>query len=339
MEKLNSTVLCHPPLSNTRQINQDETIPATHSNPYIHAATSDNTRRTYRAAIRRFEQWGGRLPTNKEVLVQYLTAQAEQLNPRTLSVHLTALSQWHLYQGLSDPTQVPVVRKTLEGIRRTHGQPKRKAKALRLEHLATMLSWLYEQPDTPKRARDIALILVGFFGAFRRSELVAMTRENLTWEPEGLLITLPVSKTDQQRDGLVRALPYGTSSVCPVNALKHWLDISATTAGPVFRRVNRWQQIHNQALYPGSVTDVLKSIGQACGFDFVPELSSHSFRRGLSTSASRENISFELIKKQGGWRSDVTVWGYIEEGRQLTHNATTDLMDKVAKMITTGSCK
>ena len=68
-------------------------------------------------------------------------------------------------------------------------------------------------------------------------------------------------------------------------------------------------------------------------FDFVPDLSSHSFRRGLSTSAGREKVDFELIKKQGGWKSDATVWGYIEEGQQLTDNATTILMEKMATMI------
>ena len=333
MDNSRITALCHPSLSDSGQAEQNKITQVTHNNLYIQAATADNTRRTYRAAIRHFEQWGGCLPTSKEVLVQYLIAQAKLLNPRTLSVYLTAISQWHRYQGLLNPAQAPEVRKTLEGIRRVHGQPRHKTKALRLEHLATMLSWFYEQPDTPKRARDIALILVGFFGAFRRSELVAMTIESLAWEPEGLLITLPVSKTDQQREGLVRALPYGESSVCPVNALKRWLDISMVKSGPVFRHVNRWQQIHDQALYPGSVTDVLKSVGQACGLDFVPELSSHSFRRGLSTSASRESISFELIKKQGGWKTDATVWEYIEEGRQLTHNASTTLLKKLAEMM------
>jgi len=273
------------------------------------------------------------LPTNEEALIKYLTSQAEQLNTRTLAVHLTAISQWHRYQGLTDPTQKLAVRKTLEGITRTHGKPKRKAKALRLEHLAKMLAWLYEQPDTPKKARDIALLLVGFFGAFRRSELVAITVQDLTWEPEGVLITLQKSKTDQQKNGLVRTIPYGESQACPVMTLKKWLLIAGIESGPVFRGVNRWQQIQDKSLYPGSVTDILKFIGRACKFEFIPELSSHSFRRGLSTSAARENVNFELIKKQGGWRSDTTVWEYIDEGQMLSENAGRPLMQEVAKLL------
>ncbi|OUW76206.1 MAG: integrase, partial [Saprospirales bacterium TMED214] len=80
---------------------------------------------------------------------------------------------------------------------------------------------------------------------------------------------------------------------------------------------------------------LLKTLGNACQFDFVPELSSHSFRRGLSTSAARERVDFELIKKQGGWKSDATVWEYIEEGQQLSNNATHILMEKMAVLIDT----
>ncbi len=103
---------------------------------YLQAATSDNTRKAYRSAIRQFEKWGGRLPSDRDTVVRYLLARAESLNPRTLDLHLTAISQWHHYQGLIDPVSDPLVRKTMEGVRRTHGQPKRKAKALRLEHVA-----------------------------------------------------------------------------------------------------------------------------------------------------------------------------------------------------------
>jgi site-specific recombinase XerD len=171
---------------------------------YVNAATSDNTRKAYRSAIRQFEKWGGRLPTDQDTVVRYHLARASALNPRTLDLHLTAFSQWHHYQGIADPVSDPLVRKTIEGIRRTHGRPKRKAKALRLEHIATMVKYLNQQPDNHKKFRDMALLLTGFFGAFRRSELVAINVDDLEWEPEGLIIRLPRSKTDQQGAGLAR---------------------------------------------------------------------------------------------------------------------------------------
>ncbi|MES1942343.1 Phage integrase [Salinisphaera sp. T5B8] len=273
------------------------------------------------------------MPTDRDTVVRYLLARAESLNARTLDLHLTAISQWHHYQGVTDPVRDPLVRKTMEGIRRTHGQPKRKAKALRLEHIAQMVDYLRCLPDSKKKHRDIALVLTGFFGAFRRSELVAIQISDLNWEPEGLIIRLPRSKTDQQATGLARALPFGTPGCCPATAIKAWMDSAEIDSGPVFRPVNRWDQVTPRPLNPGAINDLLKTLGKACQFDFVPELSSHSFRRGLSTSAARERVDFELIKKQGGWKSDATVWEYIEEGQQLSNNASLILMEKLVTLI------
>lgn len=300
---------------------------------YLQAATSENTRKAYRSAIRQFEKWGGRLPTDRDTVVRYLLSRAESLNSRTLDLHLTAIGQWHHYQGITDPVHNPLVRKTMEGIRRSHGQPKRKAKALRLEHIAQMVNYLRQLPDSKKKHRDIALVLTGFFGAFRRSELTAIQVSDLMWEPEGLIIRLPRSKTDQEAMGLARALPFGAPGCCPATAIKDWMAVASVDEGPLFRPVNRWDQVQAKPLNPGAVNDLLKTLGTACQFEFVPELSSHSFRRGLSTSAARERVDFELIKKQGGWKSDATVWEYIEEGQQLSDNATVILMDKMATLL------
>jgi len=116
--------------------------------------------------------------------------------------------------------------------------------------------------------------------------------------------------------------------------LKAWLTMAGIESGPVFRPVNRWDQVQNRALNPGAINNLLKTLGQACGFDFAPDLSSHSFRRGLSTSAAREDVDFKAIKKQGGWKSDTTVWEYIDEGRRFSDNAALSLMAKVESLIT-----
>ena len=313
--------------------NAEKTVLADTANRYIHMATTDNTRRTYRAAIRSFERWGGRLPTQPATLAAYLSDQAAALNPRTLDVYLTALGRWHQTQGLRDPARDPGVRKTLEGIRRAHGRPKRQARALRLEHIAAFLQTLQQQPDSLKKHRDWALLQVGFFGAFRRSELVTIEVKHLSWEPEGLVVTLPRSKTDPHGEGLKRALPRGNGPVCPVSALENWLQHADIHEGPVFRAVNRWDRLQPHALSGGSVNRILKALGGTCGLDFVPTLSSHSFRRGLSTAAAREKVDFAQIKRQGGWKHDGTVRGYIEEGQQFTDNAASTLLTKVARLI------
>ena len=176
-------------------------------------------------------------------------------------------------------------------------------------------------------------VQVGFLGAFRRSELVAIQVEDLRWEPEGLIVQLPRSKTDQEGEGLYRALPKGNERICPVRALKDWLKIAGIESGPVFRPVNRWDQVQNRALSPGAINELLKSLGKACGFDFASELSSHSFRRGLSTSAAREGVDFKAIKQQGGWKNDATVWEYIDEGRRFSDNAVLTLIAKMESLV------
>jgi integrase len=260
----------------------------------------------------------------------YLLAHAQTLNPRTLSLRLTALRHWHQLQGFPDPTAAPQVRKTLQGIARLHGKPKRQAKAFRLEHLEAMIS-LLSISSTLKASRDRALILVGFFGAFRRSELVAVQVEQLRWEPEGVVIELPRSKTDPSGEGKLKALPYGGGGLCPVRALQHWLQTARINSGPVFRRLNRWETLLETPLHPASVTLILKAVAAQAGLNFVPQLSSHSLRRSLATSAHRAGASFESIKRQGGWSHEGTVWQYIEAAQHFEDNAASVLLAKARR--------
>jgi hypothetical protein len=105
---------------------------------YIHAATSNNTRTAYQADMRHFVRWGGRLPTSGDVILQYLRYHGGLLNPRTLARRLTAIKNWHLYQGFADPTGHPAIHKTLAGIKNVHGKPRIKATPLTLETVAKM---------------------------------------------------------------------------------------------------------------------------------------------------------------------------------------------------------
>jgi integrase len=300
---------------------------------YIKAATSDNTRNAYRSGIKQFEKWGGRLPSDQVTISKYLIERATKLNTRTLELHLTAISQWHKTQGLIDPVNTPLIKKTFSGIKRIHGKPKVKAKALRLEHISTMLTYLLDLPDSNKKSRDIALLLINFYGAFRRSELVAIQYSDLVWEPEGLIIYINRSKTDQEGEGINRVIPYGEQPVCAVSALKTWIHKANITSGAIFKPINRWDHIKNKSINPGAINEFLKKLAKSCDYDFASELSSHSFRRGLSTSAARENIDFELIKKQGGWKGDSTVREYIEEGQQFENNTTIVLMKKMYELL------
>lgn len=146
-------------------------------------------------------------------------------------------------------------------------------------------------------------MLTGFSVPFAVANWWPFATVILVWEPEGLLIRLSSSKTDQQASGLVRALPFGAPDCCPATAMKNWIELGGINEGPVFRPINRWDKIQPKALNPSAINELLKTLGNACQFDFVPELSSHSFRRGLSTSAARERVDFELIKSKADGRA------------------------------------
>ncbi len=292
---------------------------------FLAAATSDNTRRTYRSAIRHFYAWGGKLPCGEAAIIRYLLAYADSLNPRTLALRLTALSQWHLHQGFSDPASTPTVRKTLAGIMRTHGKPKRKARPLPVEDVERIVAYL-ATVDTLQARRDNALVQIGFFGGFRRSELASLEVPHIAWERDGIIITLQRSKTDQEGAGIAKAIPYADGPCCPATALRAWLDAAGIASGAVFRSISRWGAIGADALNDASVNTILQSCAKAAGLENVPELSGHSLRRGMATSAHRAGADFRDIKRQGGWRHDGTVQGYIEEASQFEDNAARALL-------------
>jgi integrase len=284
------------------------------------AATSANTRRTYQSAIRHFLAWGGLLPADEGAIIRYMLACAETHNPRTVALRITALSRWHVHQDFRDPTATTTVRKTLLGIARTHGKPRRQAKALPVEDL-DRISEVLSKAGTLRAVRDNALLQVGFFGGFRRSELVAIRVQHISWETEGVTITLPRSKTDQTGEGIVKALPYGSGLRCPVTALRIWLEQAGLTDGFVFRSISRWGRIQPDGLHASSVNGLLSAAASQAGLAYAPSLSSHSLRRGMATSARRAGAGFQEIKKQGGWRHDGTVHGYIEEADRFSENA------------------
>lgn len=323
--------LTHPQLTRSKATSASLTnTEADAVRDYLNAATSDNTRRTYQSAVRQFVRWGGRLPANRDAVIRYLLERQPELNIRTLDLHIIALRQWHEYQQLDDPTRDPLVQKTLQGMRRRHGEPGQKAKPLSLDDVSALVAWINRQPPGLLQTRNRALILTAFFGAFRRSELVALRCENLEWFGEGVVVTLPRSKTDQTGQGVQRPLPASDSELCPVAALKAWKEMAGVESGVVFRRINRWGQLGERPMDASSINLILKKLAAEAGLKDADDFSSHSFRRGLSTSAARAGVDFELIRKQGGWKHDATVREYIDEGRALDSNAAKELLRRTS---------
>src|SRR6266516_3901132 len=180
---------------------------------FIEAATAPNTRRAYDSDLKHFLAWGGSLPANPDVVARYLAAHATIHVVATLARRLVAIRRAHALQSLPDPVRSELVRLTFRGIRRAHGRPQRRAAALTTERIAAIVASL---GDSIRDARDRALLLIGFAGAFRRSELSRIDCESIERTARGLAITIPKSKTDQEGHTRNVPIPHGRNASCPI---------------------------------------------------------------------------------------------------------------------------
>lgn len=295
------------------------------NNTYIKAATSDNTRRAYQSDIRHFERWGGKLPASPEIVIKYLQSFAAQLNARTLARRLIALRHWHEYQSFPDPTSHLAVKKTLIGITRIHGKPKEKARSLSLEDLLTIIKYL-ENENSFTSFRDNALLQIGYFGAFRRSELVAIKHEHIDWRNEGIDILIPRSKTDQENTGQYCGIPFGKKPLCPVNALKNWLDAAKIKQGAIFREIKKGDKLKERPLSHLAVNFILKKRANECGLTYADQFSGHSLRRGLATSATLAGTNIAAIMRQGRWKQVNTIIEYVDASNRFSDNVLSKIL-------------
>ncbi len=174
--------------------------------------------------------------------------------------------------------------------------------------------------DGIKGVRDKALLLIGFAGAFRRSELVSLTVGDIEQAKHGLIVQLRFSKTDQAGHGRKVAIPYARGAVCPVLALQHWIEVAKIAEGPVFRGVNRHGVISDAAITPQAVGIVVKERAQAVGLD-PAKYAGHSLRSGLVTSAAQLGVSSWKIRQQTGHKSDAMLARYIRDANIFVDNA------------------
>ncbi len=305
---------------NIKQNQQKALLSEAEDSTYIHAATSDNTRAAYRADMNHFIEKGGILPASPEAIESYLKQCAPQYNPRTLKRRLSALRQWHKLKGYPDPTDNPAVTKTMRGIARLHGKPRKKAAALRLQDLDLAIAYL-DQKKTLLNIRDKALLLMGFFGAFRSAELVLFDWEQIHFVSEGMIIMLDRSKTDQFGEGESCPIPFGDEKRCPVRALIDWRAASQQWEGKIFRRITKGGNISASAISSRHWNRLIKQLAQNARLPNAERITSHSQRRGSTTEAARRGASLAALKRHGRWRSTASVLEYIEEGRQFTDSA------------------
>lgn len=216
------------------------------------ASQAPATRLAYANDLKHFKAHGGHIPATVEQVTSYLAAHYQTLAVATLERRICAIHWAHVQKGLASPVHDPAVKATLSGIRRTRGTAQRRVKAVVKDDLLQLLVRI-DQEAPVKAARDKALLTVGFCGAFRRSELVALTLADLTKCSQGIELLIRRSKTDQEGEGRTVFIPKAKGVRCPVKALLAWLEVSGITEGPIFRSVSRAGAIGSRALTGQSV--------------------------------------------------------------------------------------
>jgi site-specific recombinase XerD len=290
---------------------------------YLHQAKAANTRRAYRSDWADFVAWCAKyrrqpLPAHPDTVAYYLADRSERLKVSTLQRRLATIAEAHRAAGHESPNRHARVRLVWQGIRREKGIAQDHKKPALTKHIRMMVAHL---PDTLLGARDRALLLLGFAGAMRRSELVGLDISDIAQADEGLVVTIRKSKTDQVRQGRKVGIPFGSSpETCPVRAIHAWLEASRIEDGSLFRPVNRHGQVRNARLSDWAVAEVVKRSLKAAGKS-ARGYSGHSLRAGLVTQAAMGGASERSIQDQSGHRSLIVMRRYIRDGSLFRENA------------------
>jgi integrase len=298
---------------------------------YARRSLAPATRRAYQADWREFVAWCAEaglppLPAAPATVAAHLAAMAKTHARASLRRRLAAIGQMQRLQGHEWESAHPAIRATLRGLLRQHGAPARRAAALGTAELRRLVAACSAPAYGPKAAtaklaglRDRALLLLGYAAALRRAELAAVTWENLVFTAEGgLRLLVPRAKGDPEGEGAWIGIPRGERpETCPVRALAAWRDASGRADGPVFRKVDCWGQLGQDALHPDAVRQILSKRAAAAGIR-VPaaeRLSPHGLRAGFVTQAYAAGARDEQIMAHTRHRDLKTMRGYVRRAK------------------------
>jgi site-specific recombinase XerD len=293
---------------------------------YAEQSRSANTLRAYRADWGDFILWCDAhkfpcLPATVETVALYLTAKADALKVSTMARRLTAISEAHKIAGHPSPCEDERIKTIWKGIRRTNGVARTEKKPLLTEELRLLFGYL---PENLQGVRDRALILLGYVGAFRRSELVALDRYDLSFIQEGIIVSVRRSKTDQEGIGTEKAIPYSSApDLCPVRAILAWISATPQISGPLFVSIGKGDKLHHERLSDKAVSLIVKRlIGKVRDNS---EYSGHSLRSGFATQAALNGASDRAIMQQTKHRSRAMVDRYVRVASLWQDNGATKL--------------
>lgn len=283
----------------------------------LFSSLSENSQRAFRADLAHLHSSGLSIPCTPEMVVEYLAAVAYTHAVATIQRRLSTIAKAHKAITHDDPTKAEIVKATMRGIRRVRGVAQREAQALTRDDLFMVLE---RTGSRPIDIRDRALLLIGFAGAFRRSELVGLNFGDVEQVRQGVILHLRRSKTDQLGKGRKIAVPNGRTHWCPVQHLADWLNHAEIDDGPIFRSINRHGQLSTHRLSGDAVSTIIKRRVTAAGFD--PAIfSGHSLRAGLATSAAMVGTAPWKIRQQTGHASDAMLTRYIRVSDLFAGNA------------------
>jgi integrase len=281
---------------------------------------ADATRRAYRSDFADFAQWAesfglAPLPATPATVASYLATLPDRgLKASTITRRVAAIAYAHSLSGYDNPCTAATVRAVVRGIKRKLGtRPTKKAPLTD----ALVAKAIKRAPPTLIGARDKALVLLGFAGALRRSELVGLDVEHIERRPEGVILRIAKSKGDQEGKGQIVAVPNG-SKLRPVEALDAWLKEAGIKRGPVFRGVAKGGRVLDKRLCDRQVARIVKA--QAAQLKLSPDLfSGHSLRSGFATTAGRKDLAGTAAHLRHA-KLDTTR-GYIQEADAFASHA------------------
>lgn len=287
-----------------------------------------NTLKAYSSDWSNFVDWckangEADLPTTPETIVNYINDLADFLKANTISRRVTAISENHIAAGYAreNPAKDGLVRAAMAAIRREKGTFQKGKSPILYDTLRLMADNFGEDMTG---IRDKALLLLGFAGAFRRSELVRVKVEDLKFSPEGMTVFIPHSKADQTGKGSTIAIPYAPDeSICAVRAVERWLVTAELETGVLFRPFTKnGGRLRDRPLSDKSVALIVKKYVELAGLN-AAGFAGHSLRRGFATSAAERDVSALTIMRQTRHRSEKMVHRYIDQGNIFKDNALT----------------
>ena len=293
----------------------------------LKSSKANNTLRAYKSDFKDFGSFCYKhgfnsLPTEPKIVSLYLTHLSKKSKISTLKRRLVSISMVHKLKGYYLDTKHPIIIENLLGIRRLKGSIQKGKKPLLINHLRSIINVINEEKiEEIKKLRDKSILLIGFGGGFRRTELISIDYDDLEFVNEGLKITLKRSKTDQFGEGMIKGLPYLTNETyCPVLNLKKWLDISKIKSGPIFRRFSKGSSLTDKRLTDQSVALLMKEYLNLAGIE-NRNFSGHSLRSGFATVAAASGADERSIMAMTGHKTTQMVRRYIREANIFKNNA------------------